>query len=70
MKFKVGQRVAVYNNTQRRTGEIESIYSTGNLRIQLNEIDYVWVVHPKHCRRLRKKKRRVVWITARKIKGL
>lgn len=65
MKFKVGDRVAVYGVWvfakwyERLTTKIDEIYPSGNLRVMLN--NKMEIVHPKQCRRLKPKKRQVIW---------
>ena len=67
-KFKVGDRVAVY-------GTIPNHYLSGHkgtvfdprengpgIQVKLDGGDVVYYVHPKQCRKLRKKERRKVFI--------
>lgn len=60
MKFKIGDRVAVYEADGRRSGYINKIYDTGNLEVIT--VDFAGAYHPKQCRLLKKKERRRVWI--------
>lgn len=72
MKFKIGDKVAVYIPS-RRVGIIEHIYSDGNFKIRLNNsvfTEYVAPVHPKQCRLLKKKFKQKVWVKFREYKGL
>lgn len=67
MKFKVGDRVAVYPKAfERMTGIIDSTHITDYtfMVVKLDERygSDVYTYHPKQCRRLVKKPRRRVWI--------
>lgn len=60
MKFKVGDRVAVYGHPDITDGSariVLAIMDCGNLEIDRNEF-----AHPKQCRRLVKKPRRRIWV--------
>lgn len=68
MKFKVGERVAVYESHLRRTGTVEENPNTGPAWSGT-----VWInfgsghkehAHHKQCRLLKKKERRRIWILA------
>lgn len=64
-KFKVGDRVAVYNSDLDMPMRIITTLiildqETGRFQIQYNK-NYYWV-HPNQCRRLKKKERRRIWI--------
>lgn len=56
MKFKVGDRVAVYTNHGRAVDEIQDITSTGVLLL------HTMSAHYKQCRLLKKKERRVLFL--------
>lgn len=62
MKFKVGDRVAVYG-PERDVGTISEVNGRGFVRMDPddNNFDTNWF-HPKQCRRLVKKERRRVWV--------
>lgn len=66
MKFKVGDRVAVYNWKGRQTGKICVVEATGEEFCigldKLHEGHDSIQAHPKQCRRLVKKERRRVWV--------
>lgn len=59
--FKIGDRVAVYENIERRVSVIESVGANGIIRLVGSSIRF----HPKQCRRLIPKKRREIWIIER-----
>lgn len=58
-KFKVGDRVAIYNGT-RRVDKVQFITLTGG--IVTFEGPSGMAYHPKQCRRLKPKKRREIWV--------
>lgn len=60
MKFKVGERVAVYDGFGRDIGIVEEIRD-GILSIGSEDSDR-FVAHPKQCRRLVKKPKRRVFL--------
>lgn len=61
MKFKVGDRVAVYENCKRFTG---MVLNDGHQSIQVElDDDRVLPFHPKQCRRLIKKPRRRIAVS-------
>lgn len=67
-KFKVGDRVAVYETGRRKTGIIkevdESVIAQSifvNLDEDPDECSGIWF-HPKQCRRLRFREKRRFWI--------
>ena len=70
-KFKAGDRVAVYFDGNRVVGEVASVNPGEDfLRVSLGvpkygfpALDYIWA-HPKQCRRLVKKARRM-WVLYR-----
>ncbi len=63
MKFKVGDRVAVYDG-DRIVGVIGAIHKEGGLLVCLDEAyGGAKSYHPKQCRRLVKKQRRRVWLS-------
>jgi DNA repair exonuclease SbcCD ATPase subunit len=55
MKFKFGDRVAVYRTSGRITGKIVRIHE-GLLLVNYHESGYAVWLHPKQCRKLVKKK--------------
>lgn len=61
MKFKVGDRVRVYQCEVKDTGTISDISEDGLIKVVSKEVTYI--VHYKQCRRLIKKKRREIWIS-------
>lgn len=63
-KFKVGDRVAVYNNDflgfqKRLVGIIKSINKE---TVYVKGDDWCWHVHYKQCRKLKKKEPKVYWV--------
>lgn len=65
MKFKVGDRVAVYFNGTRLTGSVVGYNNEEDSLAVLKSTatDYDTVsAHPKQCRLLKKKERRRIWI--------
>lgn len=60
-KFKVGDRVAVYSGSlySGHAGEIICVLQTGELSVDVGDLDYL-IVRPQQCRKLVKKKRRRV----------
>lgn len=65
MKFKVGDRVAVYypRCPIRNHAEITEVYPDGSLLVKYDyDLTYRFAAHPKQCRRLVKKERRKIWI--------
>lgn len=68
-KFKVGDRVAVYNRHWRITGRIEDINCHGKLFViedGYNSCHEESPFSPKQCRRLKRKTRREWWISVHK----
>lgn len=61
MKFKVGQKVACYDNSFRWVSTVVEITGTGNLVTQAGNASRM-LLHPKQCRLLVKKKRMSFWI--------
>lgn len=62
MKFKVGDRVAVYANNQRYTGQVyaSNEHDSGStIRVVLDQDRMILKFHVKQCRRLVKKKKPV-----------
>ncbi len=62
MKFKVGDRVAIYEPFQRRIGWITGSCIDGNVWIGNEPHEMSYQIHSKQCRRLIKKKRREIWV--------
>ncbi len=61
MKFKVGDRIRVYQCEVKDTGTISDISEDGLIKVVCKETTYI--VHYKQCRRLIKKKpKQVLWI--------
>lgn len=66
MKFKVGDKVAVYDRTYNlargvgKVVEIDDHPATG-VRVRVPNYQDFWF-HPKQCRRLVKKERRRMWV--------
>lgn len=50
-KFKVGDRVAVYERGEREVGTVKHVHANGNLYIDLRDGDLP-NISPKQCRRL------------------
>lgn len=65
MGLKVGDRVAVYNDNQRKTSNIKSILGDGSILLEAG-----WCAHPKQCRRLVRKERRRIYIDADQLDQL
>lgn len=64
MKFKVGDRVAVYHSDKRHTGTVR-YFERGLMRIALRKLhngNDTLLVHPKQCRLLKKKEVRRIWV--------
>lgn len=63
--FVVGERVAVYIAGTRSVGRVLALLEFGNLKIKCKpgEAYGYRIVHPKQCRRLVRKERRVIWIS-------
>lgn len=57
-KFKAGDRCAYYFEPGRFTGTVERITPNGHLEIIPDKGSTRKFMHPKQCRRLRRKKRR------------
>lgn len=62
MKFKVGERVAVYLWDGRFTAVIEHLNDNGSLDVKFDNLESRNHVHPKQCRRLVKKPKKKIWI--------
>jgi hypothetical protein len=62
MKFKVGDRVAVYLCCRRAEDTVNEICDNGILNLKING-----VIHHKQCRLLKKKERRRVWLVTSEI---
>ncbi len=66
-KFKVGDRVAFYSGSVRRTGTINKIVRDDYIEVLTGEIGddrlFGHLVHPKQCRKLVKKARREFWVS-------
>jgi hypothetical protein len=70
--FTVGDRVAVYISGQRMTGTVHEELEFGNLKVRCDigaPFGYP-IVHPKQCRKLKKKARRRVWIHPEGFKAI
>lgn len=73
MKFKVGDRVAVYNYLGRNTGKISSLDDAGSFFVGLDQFvngNDTMRAHPKQCRRLIKRPQRRVWISEEQLRLL
>lgn len=72
MKYKVGDRVAVYGTVPCELNKYSNAYKRGAKATVTNvhaddeiEVETIYgktVCHPKQCRRLKKKERRRVWV--------
>jgi hypothetical protein len=72
-KFKVGDRVAVYDNGNRDIGTVSFIDSiSGRVTVIGDDSDQTFWFHPKQCRKLRAKKPKpaYVWVALDKDRVL
>jgi hypothetical protein len=69
VKFKVGDRVAYYLSSHRRTGKVLSVHANASLQVDEDNASPRWEynVHPKQCRKLVKKPRRKVFILEQEL---
>jgi hypothetical protein len=73
MKFKVGDRVAVYSDSDqtgsdwRVVGNVVRSDGDGLVRVRIDG-RHEWNFHEKQCRKLVKKQRQSVWIHKRELK--
>lgn len=66
-KFKVGDRVRVYEFVHKHEGTVSFIGVTGLINIEISPGNTISGVHPKQCRKLVKRKTEYLWVNPDKI---
>lgn len=69
-KFKVGDRVVMYNGFARHTGVINSLVRSSLYQIKIDSTESVMTFHEKQCRKLVKKERRRVWVDVEALRAI